>query len=159
MLKMIYALFLGILLAIFVGVGISVFYTQPEAPKWPTDLNYANKEMTLEQEQLQKDFDAKQQAWDEKMKPYNRNVSIMALSAAIIFVAVGLLFEHRIDILADGAMLGGVFTLLYSMGRGFAAQDNKYSFIVTSIGLLVALGLGYLRFIRPNHSKPYKASP
>lgn len=157
MLKVIYAFFLGILLAVFVGVGIAAFYSQPKGPEWPTELNIMNKEPTSDQLQLQKDFDAKQKVWEEKMKPYNRNVSIMAISAAIFFVAIGLVFERRIDILANGAMLGGVFTLLYSMGRGFAAQDSKYSFLVTSIGLAIALGLGYMRFIRPGHSQKKEA--
>jgi hypothetical protein len=148
MLKIIYSFFLGILLAIFVGMGIAAFYQQPASPTWPTELNVANKEQTAEQQKLQKDFDAKQAVWNEKMKPYNRNVSIMTLAAAVVFVAIGLLLEQKINILADGIMLGGVFTLLYSMGRGFASQNSKYSFVVVSIGVAIAIALGYLRFVK-----------
>jgi hypothetical protein len=83
------------------------------------------------------------------MKPYNRNVSIMTLVAATILVAISLLFEQRIKILSDGFMLGGIFTLLYSIGRSFAAQDSKLTFLTVSIGLAVAIALGYFRFIRP----------
>jgi hypothetical protein len=154
MLKIIYAFFLGILLAIFVGVGIAAFYTSPEPPKTP-DYSLIGKDGPTEKQQ------AEQKAYDKsfenftknKMNPYNRNVSVMALAAAVIFVAIGLLLEHRINVLADGALLGGIFTLLYSLGRGFAAQDSKYSFIVISIGLVIVLGLGYLRFIRPDRAK------
>lgn len=151
MLKIAYTFFLGILLAIFVGFGIAAFYAQPTMPKWPVELNVVNKEQTPAQQQIQKDYDAKQEVWNEKMKPYNRNVSIFTLLAAVAFVAISLLFEQKISILADGVMLGGVFTLLYSMGRGFASQDSKYSFVVVTIGLGVAFALGYLRFIKPDH--------
>lgn len=156
MLKIAYSFFLGILLAVFVGVGIAAFYTQPSSPKFPEELNMINKEPTTEQQQMQKAFDTKQQAWEEKMKPYNRNVSLIALVAAVTFVAIGLIFEERIKVLADGLVLGGVFTLLYSIGRGFAAQNAKYSFMIVSIGLAIALILGYLRFIKPESHTPAK---
>ena len=149
MLKLAYSFFLGILLALFVGMGIAAFYAQPEMPKYPTELNLIDKEPTAEQKAIQRDFDAQQEAWNEKMKPYNRNVSIITLVAAVSFVAISLLFEHKIKLLADGVMLGGVFTLLYSMGRGFASQDSKYTFALSYVGLIVALTLGYLRFIKP----------
>ena len=152
MLKAAYSFFLGILLAVFVGVGIAAFYTQPTVPKYPSELNLINKEPTAEQQALQKEFDAKSEAWDEAMKPYNRNVSIMTLIASIILVAVSLLFERRIKVLADGIMLGGVFTLIYSIGRGFAAQDSKYTFVVITVGLIIAFVLGYMRFIKPDHT-------
>lgn len=157
MLKIAYSFFLGILLAIFVGVGIAAFYTQPTMPKWPTELNVVGDKQTPEQQKLQKEYNAKEEAWNEKMKPYNRNVSIATLAAAVLFVAASLSFERKIKVLADGVMLGGVFTLLYSMGRGFASQDSKYSFVVSSIGLAVAFALGYMRFIRPEQLAKSKA--
>lgn len=157
MLKIAYSFFLGILLAVFTGVGIAAFYSQPAMPKWPVELNIVNKEQTPDQQKLQKDFDAKQEVWNQKMKPYNRNVSIAALAIAVLFVAASLLFERKIKVLADGVMLGGVFTLLYSMGRGFASQDSKYSFVVSAIGLAVAFALGYMRFIRPEQQAKAKA--
>ena len=151
MLKIVYAFFLGILLAISVGMGVAAFYPQPEGPTYPSELNFVNKEPTQQQQQSQKDFDAQQRAWEDKMKPYNRNVSIITMVAALVFMAIGLLLEQKIGVLADGILLGGVLTLLYSMGRGFASQNSKYSFVVALIGVVIAIALGYLRFIKPDH--------
>lgn len=156
MIRYIYSVFLGLLLAIFVGVGISVFYTQPTAPKFPTELNYQQKEPTTEEIQAQKAFDTKQQAWDEAMKPYSRNVSAMALIAAVAMVAVGLAMGERAKVLADGITLGGVFTLVYSLGRGFASTNTKYSFFVVTVALIIVIVLGYLHFVRP-HEQTLKA--
>lgn len=149
MLKLIYSLFLGVLIALFVGVGIETFYPQPPSPRAPAELELMGKEPTANQLQVERAFNARQADWQQQMRPYNRNVSLITLTSAIILVAASILLEHRIKILADGIMLGGLLTLLYSIGRGFAAQDPKYSFMVITAGLIIALVLGYLRFIRP----------
>jgi hypothetical protein len=148
MLKTAYSFFIGILLAIFVGFGISAFYVQPVAPEYPNQV-IGGKELTEKEKQVEQQFNVQQKEWEKKMKPYNRNVSIMTLIAATVLVAISLLFEKKIKILSDGLMLGGIFTLLYSIGRSFAAQDSKYTFLTVSIGLVVAVVLGYFRFIRP----------
>lgn len=149
LIRYIYTVFVGILIALFVGVGISVFYTQPPSPKYPTELNLIQKEPSKEQEEIQKKFDAQNQQWEEKMKPYNRNVSVITLVIAVALVATGLLLPDRMRVIADGITLGGVFTLIYSIGRGFASGNSKYSFLVVSAGLAVTIALGYLRFINP----------
>jgi hypothetical protein len=60
-----------------------------------------------------------------------------------------MLEKKKVEVISDGVMLGGLFTLLYSLGRGFASQDSKYSFISITVGLMVVLYLGYHRFVRP----------
>jgi biotin-(acetyl-CoA carboxylase) ligase len=148
MLKLAYTFFLGILLALFVGVGINTFYPGPTAPEFPAELNSYGKELTTEQAAVQRNFDKRMEQFNKDMQPYNRNVSMLALGAAVVFLAVSLAFEKRIKLIADGGMFGGLFTLLYSVGRGFASQDSKYMFIVISAGLVIVLYLGYRRFVR-----------
>jgi hypothetical protein len=151
-LQLIYSLFLGLLLAIFIGVGVSTFYPGPKSPEYPVELNTYGKELTDEQTVKQRDFDQQIKEYDEKMKPYNRNVSIITLSAAVLLLAISLFLEKRnIKVIADGVMIGGLFTLIYSLGRGFAAQDSKYSFVVITIGLAIVLYLGYHRFVRSHN--------
>lgn len=147
-LKLVYTFFLGILLAIFVGVGINTFYPGPKAPEYPSSSMSYGKELTVEQEKTQRDFDKKMEQHDKDMRPYNRNVSIITLVAAVSFLALSIVFEKRIKIIADGIMLGGLFTLLYSIGRGFASEDSKYVFLVVTVGLAVVLYLGYHRFVK-----------
>ena len=153
-LKIIYTFFLGLLLAAFVGFGINTFYVPPTAPKYPIELNSYGKELTEEQAAKQRVFDLQNEKYQEDLKPYNRNVSIAALGAAVIFFVASVAFQRRIRFIADGIMLGGLFTLLYSIGRGFASQDSKYVFAVVTIGLLIVLCLGYYRFVRGSHQHP-----
>lgn len=153
MLKIIYAFFVGLLLTIFVGVGVSAFYPAPQTPEYPAVLETYGKQPTAEQSDAQVDaqreFDRESQLHQVELSQYNRDVSIIVLVAAILFVAVSLLYERRIRVIADGILLGGVFSLVYSIGRSFAAEDSKYTFAVVAVGLVIALFLGYLRFIRP----------
>ncbi len=154
-LRIVYTFFLGLILAVFVGVGISTFYPGPEPPEAPSSLVYdsGNKEQTEEEKQQQKEFEAKDKEYMEALEPYSRNVSIITLIASVIFVAISMLFEKRIKVIADGVMLGGLFTLLYSIIRGFMSGDSKYVFVVVTVGLIVVLFLGYHRFVRIDGKK------
>jgi len=148
MLRLVYTFFLGVLLAIFVGVGVATYYPGPKSVEFPVELNSYGKEPTAEQLAIQKSYDIKMQQYNKDMRPYNRNTSIIVLCAAVIFLVISLIYEKRIKILADGVMLGGLFTLVYSIGRSFASQDTKYTFLTVTIGLLIVLYLGYHRFVR-----------
>lgn len=159
-LKLVYTFFLGILLAFFIGIGVNTFYAPPKAPEFPVALNTYGKEsqLTTEQIAIEKEYNQKSEQHNKDLKPYNRNVSIIVLAAAVILLVISILYENRIRIMADGVMLGGLFTLLYSLGRGVASEDSKYVFAVVSIGLAVVLYLGYHRFVRehPSTAKPSK---
>lgn len=149
-LKLVYTFFLGILLAIFVGVGINTFYPPPPDPKWPIQLETYGKEFSEEQQKLQISHEKKRLAYEESLKPYSRNVSILTLAAAVTLLAVSILYEKKIKIIADGVMIGGLFTLLYSIGRGFASGDDTYVFVMVTVALAVVLYLGYHRFVKPD---------
>ena len=153
LLKLVYTFFLGLLIAIFVGVGINTFYEGPKMPEYPTEAITYSKEPTSDQEALrQQAYDTQYKQYNDAVKPYNRNVSILTLVAAVILLAVSLISEKRVKILADGVMLGGLFTLLYSIGRSFASEDSKYVFVTVSVGLVVVLYLGYHRFVRVHNT-------
>lgn len=149
LLKLVYALFLGVLLALFVGVGINTLYTEPKLPEYPATLNgYYGKEPTAEQMRLQQQWDKDIAAHNKKMQPYNRNVSMLALGAAVGFLIISVLFEKHIKVLSDGTLIGGLLTLLYSIGRGFASENSKFLFITISVGLMIVTYIGYRQFIR-----------
>ena len=157
--RLIYTFFLGLLLAIFIGVGINSFYVSPAAPEFPNELNTYGKDMTEEQVALQNEYDQNMESYHKNQSgPYNRNVSIMTLSAAVVLLALSMFLEKKkIKVVADGIMLGGLFTLIYSIGRGFASQNTKYTFLTVTIGLVIVLYLGYHRFVR-EHNPEVKIS-
>lgn len=173
-LKIIYTIFLGILLAVFIGVGIAAFYPAPNYdnyPEYPRELSNVDTcplesrspcakfegssltPPTDEQKQIYEDYQKEVKAYEEMQNRYGRNVSIIAVGFAILFFVLSLVFVHKLDIISDGILLGGVLTLLYSIGWGIATQDNKFRFFIVTFGVLIALILGYYKFVRPQAKK------
>lgn len=154
-LRLIYTFFIGIFLAVFVGVGISAFYIGPKYPDQPSIIKYISSETLKDAKQFAEfkseaeKFDQAEREYQTKSQLYNRNVSIVAIVASIIIVIASLTLFRTILLIADGLLLGGVLTLIYSVIRGFGTEDNLFRFIVVSIGLASSLILGYLKFIKP----------
>ena len=156
-LQALYSVFLGVLLALFVGVGVATFYPAPEPPRQEAvpyietegDKKIANEEQRVQSEEEWRNF-------EQQNETYSRNVSVISLVAAVVFIVLGIVLEKRIRVLSTGVMLGGIFTLIYSIGRGFAADDSKYVFIVLTISIAVVVYLGYRQFVR-NQLVPKKS--
>ncbi len=157
-LKYVYTFFLALLLALFVGVGISVFYPAPEQPRYPEPLTRAlppgedfSKEDRVEieeQRKMETEFQKKREQFEKRSGVYNRNVSIISLAASILTVLLTLTIFKRVPVISDGLLLGGVFMLSYSIIRGFASNDDRLRFFVISVGLAMTLIVGYLKFIK-----------
>lgn len=96
-----------------------------------------------------KRFEREQWAYEVRSDRYNRNVALIAVSLAIVILVVSLVWLRHIFVLADGLLLGGIFTLLYGMARSFQSGETKFMFIVVTLGFIVALTLAYLKYIRP----------
>lgn len=122
-----------------------MFYPEPTGPEYPT---FYGKELTADEQKQQAAFDVKQRAYDKKLQSYNRTASLITLVIAVVILSISLIFEKQLGLIADGLLLGGIFTLLYGVGRGMATDNSKYRFMVAGIGLAISLVLGYLKFTR-----------
>ena len=145
-LRLIYTVFLGVLIALFVGLGINTFYPGPTQPTFPTELNTIGKEPSEQQIRLQSEWDKQMAAHNERMKPYNRNVAIIALVTAVTLLVISIVLDRRIKPLGEGLLIGGLLTLLYSIGRGFASEESRFVFVAVTISLIVVLYVGYHQF-------------
>lgn len=156
LLKAIYVVFLGLIIALFIGLGIAAFYETPKQPEQSPlaqETNYA-KEPTQQAIDAQKDFEKQMKDYQEnKLGPYNRNVAIISIIAAVLILTIGLLFSMRFMILSDGMLLGGVFTLIYSVIRAAQANNIRFTFIIVAVALVVTLGLGFWKFLRKPKAK------
>lgn len=153
MIKYIYMFFVGLFVAVFIGTGISVFYPAPKEPTPPVwMMRSENAQITETERQEEIAFNVSQRKWEEQMTVYNRNVSIIALVCSILLLIVSLTLNVKLGVVGDGLLLGGIFTLIYGIGRGMATDNNQYRFIVSAVGLAVTLILGYLKFANPKKS-------
>ena len=151
LLKFVYTFFLGLLLAMFVGFGVNTFYEEPKAPEYPSSTMaiYGDKAPSEEQIAAEKAYNEEQIAYNESLKPYSRNVSIIVLLSAIALISLSLIYVSKIKILADGLMMGGLFTLMYSIIRSIISENSKYIFVTITVGLITVAYLGYRRFVHP----------
>lgn len=151
MVRGMYILFLGILIAAFVGVGIASFYEAPVQPVYTPYPQAPNVPIATDSGKImqqEREMQKQQEVYTAQSALYNRNVSLISLIAAVAILMGSIIFSQRLYILADGLLLGSSITLIYSIGRGFAAHDNIYQFLVVSVSLGVVLFIGYIKFLR-----------
>lgn len=148
LLKLVYTFFLGLIIALFVGLGISTFYPAPVMPEYPIYTEPITEQSSDSPETLktQREYDEKYKKFDKESQVYHRNVSIISMVLAVVFLILSLAFERKNRVIANGVMMGGIFVLIYSIGRGIASTDTKYTFIAVTISLAVVMYLGYRRF-------------
>lgn len=149
--KFMYAVFLGVMLTVFVGMGVAVFYKEPASPQYPSGLDRplgSDGTFTVEQQRQESEYQRQVSEHSDELALYSRNTAIILLAAAVALLAFGLALHTRAGVLADGLLLGGVLTLLYSIIRSFSADDIAYSFVIVAAGLAATLALGYFKFIK-----------
>lgn len=155
-LKVLYTIFLALLIAFFYGLGVSAFYPSPKSPDYPVSLENAKTEpvnFTEDQKKDERELESAMKKYEEEMKVYNRNASMMNLTLAVISLVISFLFIHKIFLISDSLLLGGIFTLAYSIILGLTTEDARYRFIVVTIGLVVTLVVGYFKYIKPRVEK------
>ncbi len=159
MLKFIYSVFIGVLFATLVGVGIAAFYPMPQAPEYPTSRPIAAPDQVQSPQEIkqqnadQAKYEASFKQYQKKEQEYSRNVSIVSLVFAIVALVISIVLAKTIFLIADGLLLGGFLTLIYSIIRGFSTEDNMFRFIVVAIGFVVAITIGYIKFIPQEKKK------
>lgn len=145
--------FLGLLVASFIGFGISAFYPAPEYPSYPRELNKPTATESPEQIELRETYDKKLEEHKEARENYNRLASGIALAAAVLVLIISLTAFRSTPVMADGLLLGGVFTILYSLGHALASNDPRFQFIIVTVGLVIAFTIVYLKFVKPAKEK------
>jgi hypothetical protein len=140
MLAMIYTLALGLIVCAFVEIGLYTFLKEPESP-WPD--GYEPAETYEEKQKLAE----RQNIYNEAIQRRNGIVTVLSLVFATALLAISLLTSARLGVLSNGILLGGVFTLLYGVGLGIRTGGRILRFVVATISLVVALALGYIKFV------------
>lgn len=164
-LQLIFSLFLGLLLVVFIGVGVWTFYPQPSSLDSPEQQEL--QELYQEQERLYGKGGAAPEPVDdaeiqriqtrinelneieqERQSEWARNNSIILLAFATLLMAISLFLPESMKVFSNGILLGGLFTVVYGTGWSFAGGDSRARFFVVAVALVLSLAIGYLRFIR-----------
>jgi hypothetical protein len=88
---------------------------------------------------------------------YYRNVLIVAYIWGLLFITVSFALKPKMDVIASGLMLGGLFTIFYGLIMGIVSGSRVLMFTAVAIGLIVLIALGYFRLVpRRRHNKSEK---
>lgn len=157
MVQQIYKVFIGILLAATVGFGIATFYPAPEHPRFEEPFHQP-KSLEAPAEPTEDDF-VKQQEYEQQLEEYNaaseshnRNTAIIAVAAALLIFLISMTVLSVNGLIADGLLLGGIFTLVYGILRSAGTGNQKFMFFTTLVGLVSVIVIGHLKFVRPQNS-------
>lgn len=148
--RLIYALIIAAAAVAFIGVGISTFYPEPQAPTYPQQIVPFEKGITQPiAPGGNGGVDEYQQALDRyqaERATYYRNVSIVGSILAVIIVAGGLYLRRRADIIGEGLALGGVATTTYAIVTATIADNRIMRFVAVTLFLAAAILVVYTEF-------------
>lgn len=127
MLQVIFSFFLGLVVVAFIGIGVDTFY--PEPP-------YSG-------------------GGSSSYTMYRLAVSIILLVAATLVMLLSLgIADHVGSVLANGALLGGLFTMIYAVGSTFSVGSQWPRFLVLAVALVVTAAVGWWKFSRSRTPAP-----
>jgi hypothetical protein len=159
-LQTIFSFFLGLMVLAFIGVGVNTFYQSPaeiheqqvqDLQRQRDELNVQANGRTLglptgrdgptdrRAERLRRTIDQEQKAW--------ARVNVILVVFATIVMSVSLVRSEQLRVLGNGLLLGGLFTMIYGVGWVIFSGNSVARFAVMAFALVVAIGLGYAKFV------------
>lgn len=73
--------------------------------------------------------------------------AILTMAFVIVQLAIGLVFASKLGPLADGILLGGIFSLGFGVGVCFRQNNMAARFLIVTAAFGIALALGYMKFV------------
>jgi hypothetical protein len=162
-LQTIFSFFLGLMVLAFVGVGVNTFYPSPAENDLQQRQEISRQRDALSRRAAPGTFTAAEQAeldslageeiaLNEKqrleLREWSKVTSIVLVLFATVVLVVSLIRSEQLRVISNGLLLGGLFTMIYGVGLVVFSGNSLARFVVIFFSLLVAIGLGYLRFVR-----------
>ena len=167
-LRTIFSFFLGLMLTAFVGIGVYTFHPQPTRLDGQIrDLSHREQEirnssptgeLTVEdREQIQeinRQRNELTEAAAEERKSWALSTSVILIVFSTLALVASLVRSDQLQVISNGLLLGGVFTMLYGVGWIFTTGASITRFLAMTVALIITIGLGYIRFVHRGKAAP-----
>ena len=167
-LRTIFSIFLGLMLTAFFGIGVYTFHPLPtQFVDQIKDLNQqeqiikttkkASELTNSDRDQLEEIALKRRElmiAAEEAREPWCLSTSIVLIILSTVTLVVSLVRAVQLQVVSNGLLLGGIFTMLYGIGWITFTGTSIIRFLVMSAALMVTLVLGYVRFVRKGKMSP-----
>jgi hypothetical protein len=167
-LRTIFSFFLGLMLTAFAGIGVYTFHPPPDqyadqirdltrneqeirSSKSSSELTTADRDRI---EEIRGERRELSDLADEARKPWYLSTSIILIVFSTLALVVSLVQADRFQVISNGLLLGGGFTMLYGVGWIAFTGTSVLRFLVMTVALVITLGLGYVRFVRRGKAVP-----
>lgn len=162
-LQTIFAIFLGLMVTAFVGVGVDTFYPLPQTQFNRRILDLSRQEQAVRNskapneltpteraniQEIRDELNKTQDAGQASRESWGRRTSIILIAFATLVMAISLMRAEQLPVISNGLLLGGVFTMVYGVGLIIATGTSIARFMVMTVALVITLALGYVRFVR-----------
>jgi hypothetical protein len=148
LIRQLYALLIAGAVVAFVGFGVNSLYQPPKYPDFP-NYSYSGYDDTAYRQQ-QSAYNNSVDQYKAKEKNYQRKATHIALSAAVVFLLLGLFIYKSSDVIGEGLGLGGAGTSIYAVVTASLADNRGLRFLAVTILLISILVIAHRRFyIKP----------
>ena len=162
-LQTLFAIFLGLMVTAFVGVGVYTFYPGPfdafnerleslNREREALEIGKSEADRTPEDraavQAVQDRINTAQDEMEVATRDWGRRTSIVLVIFATLAMAISLIRASQLPVISNGLLLGGVFTMLYGVGWIVFSDTSAIRFAVMTAALAITIGLGYVRFVR-----------
>ncbi|MFA6963852.1 MAG: hypothetical protein WC227_04020 [Patescibacteria group bacterium] len=149
MVKALYSIFLGALLAITINFAIQTFYPAASYPEYPTELQAVSEDLTAAQQSAQTEYDIKVVDYNKSSDTHAQVSLALALFASLILIAVGIFFTSpKFAPLYNGAAVGSVFLLYLTFIPSPYIIASKFNFFAALISLVIVKIIGLIKFVK-----------
>ena len=139
--KLFASVVLGIVIALFVGVGISLFYPEPS---YPSELmTFSNSEPT----------DAEAEASNLAYMEFERErqlhsgvVGVVAIALSVLLMVGSMFLAKKNDVVSQGLLVGGLLLICYGATQAISSGNMMVAFISIGAGLVVLIVFILKRF-------------
>lgn len=83
-----------------------------------------------------------QPIYDAALEKYSKGIFIIALPLGIVVIAIGAIV-FGLEFVGAGLMAGGVGILLYGVTNFWKYADDWLKFVLSVVGLIAVVGIGY----------------
>lgn len=149
--KLFVSVILGIVIALFVGVGINAFYPEPPFPE--QTVTYTTEEPTeAELEESERAFDA----YEQLRQQHSGVVGVISLAIAVLLMGGSMFIARRNMVISQGLLVGGMLLICYGALQTISSGNTMVAFISIGVGL-AALVFFILKRFKPS-GEPHLAS-
>ncbi|MFA5992728.1 MAG: hypothetical protein WC796_03415 [Candidatus Pacearchaeota archaeon] len=80
--------------------------------------------------------------FEEAQKSYSKNLFLITIPVGVVLIVIGAVL-FSLEAIGAGIMLGGIVTLIYGAGSYWPSANNTFRFLISLIGLVIVIFLGY----------------